>query len=59
MPILSVFLGYIFFKEKLNTKRIISVILVIISIIFLIFFNFNSIPWVGLIVALSWGFIIY
>ena len=56
MPILSVFLGYIFFKEKLNTKRIISVILVIISIIFLIFFNFNSIPWVGLIVALSWGF---
>ena len=56
MPILSVFLGYIFFKEKLNTKRIISVILVIISIIFLIFFNFNSIPWVGLIVAFSWGF---
>ena len=56
MPILSVFLGYIFFKEKLNTKRIISVILVITSIIFLIFFNFNSIPWVGLIVALSWGF---
>jgi len=56
MPILSVFLGYIFFKEKLNTKRIISVILVIISIIFLIFFNFNSIPWVGLIVALSWSF---
>ena len=56
MPILSVFLGFIFFKEKLNTKRIISVILVIISIIFLIFFNFNSIPWVGLIVALSWGF---
>ena len=56
MPILSVFLGYIFFKEKLNTKRFISIILVIISIIFLIFFNFNSIPWVGLIVALSWGF---
>tara|TARA_B110000263_G_scaffold235139_1_gene233352 strand:+ start:94 stop:975 length:882 start_codon:yes stop_codon:yes gene_type:complete len=56
MPILSVFLGYIFFKEKLNTKRFISIIFVIISIIFLIFFNFNSIPWVGLIVALSWGF---
>ena len=30
MPILSVFLGYIFFKEKLNTKRIISIVLVLI-----------------------------
>jgi chloramphenicol-sensitive protein RarD len=56
MPILSVFLGYIFFKEKLNKKRIISILLVLISIIFLLFFNFKSIPWVGLVVALSWGF---
>ena len=32
MPILSVMLGYIFFKEKLNKKRILSIILVIISI---------------------------
>ena len=56
MPILSVFLGFIFFKEKLNTKRIISIILVLVSIIFLIFTNFKVIPWVGLIVALSWGF---
>ena len=56
LPILSVFLGYIFFKEKLNKKRIISILLVLISIIFLLFFNFKSIPWVGLVVALSWGF---
>jgi chloramphenicol-sensitive protein RarD len=56
MPILSVFLGYIFFKEKLNRKRIISIILVLISIFFLIMINFKSIPWVGLAVALSWGF---
>jgi len=56
MPILSVFLGYIFFKEKLNTKRIISIALVLISICFLLLFNFQSIPWVGLIVALSWSF---
>jgi chloramphenicol-sensitive protein RarD len=56
MPILSVFLGYIFFKEKLNFKRIISIILVLISILFLLFLNFKSIPWVGLIVAFSWGF---
>jgi chloramphenicol-sensitive protein RarD len=56
MPILSVFLGFIFFKEKLNTKRVISIILVLVSIIFLIFINFKAIPWVGIIVALSWGF---
>ena len=56
MPILSVMLGYIFFKEKLNKKRIFSVILVIISILFLLVVNFKSLPWVGLIVALSWGF---
>ena len=56
MPILSVLLGNIFFKELLNTKRKISIILVLISISFLLFVNFRSIPWVGLAVALSWGF---
>ena len=56
MPILSVFLGNIFFKELLNTKRKLSVMLVLFSIIFLILTNFKSIPWVGLVVALSWGF---
>jgi|TARA_B110001452_G_scaffold266966_1_gene275232 chloramphenicol-sensitive protein RarD len=56
MPILSVFLGYVFYNEKINTKRGISIILVLISILFLILVNFNSIPWVGIIVALSWGF---
>ena len=56
MPILSVLLGYIFFKEELNKKRIFSIILVIISILYLIFVSFKSLPWVGLIVAFSWGF---
>jgi chloramphenicol-sensitive protein RarD len=56
MPILSVFLGYIFFNEKLNTQRIISIILVLISIFLLLLSNFKTIPWVGLVVALSWGF---
>jgi len=56
MPILSVLLGYIFYNEKINTRRIISILLVIISILFLLFVSFNSIPWVGIIVALSWGF---
>ena len=56
MPILSVLLGYIFFKEKLNKKRIFSIILVMFSILYLILVSFKSLPWVGIIVALSWGF---
>ena len=56
MPILSVMLGYFFFKEKLNRNRIFSISLVIISILFLILVSFRSLPWVGIIVALSWGF---
>ena len=56
MPILSVFLGYIFFKEKLNMKRIFSISLVILSIIILILFSIKSLPWVGIVVGFSWGF---
>ena len=56
MPIISVLLGYIFFNEKLNKKRILSITLVSISIIILILFNLKSLPWVGLVVAFSWAF---
>ena len=53
-PIISVLLGFLFFDEKLNKKRIISITLVIISIIYLLF-DFKSIPWVGLAVAFFWS----
>ena len=56
MPILSVMLGYIFFKEALNKKRIFSIILVIVSILYLIIISYQSLPWLGLVVAISWGF---
>ena len=56
MPIISVFLGYIFFNEKINKKRFISIILVLISIIILLVFSIKSLPWVGLIVGFSWAF---
>ena len=56
MPILSVMLGYFFFKEKLNKQRITSIILVVVSILYLILVSFKALPWVGIIVALSWGF---
>ena len=44
------------FKEKLNQKRIFSILLVLLSIMILIFLSLKSLPWVGLIVALSWAF---
>jgi len=56
MPILSVMLGFIFFKEVLNKKRIFSIILVILSILYLIIISYKSLPWLGLVVAFSWGF---
>ena len=54
MPIMSVFFGYLFFKEGLNFKIILSIILVIISIFYMLY-EFKSIPWIGLTVAISWS----
>ena len=54
MPILSVLFGFIFFNEKLNQKRIVSIVLVAVSIFYLIY-AYGSVPWVGLVVAFSWG----
>ena len=54
MPILSVFLGIIFLKESYNKQKLISVLLVAISIIYLLI-NFASVPWAGLIVGFTWS----
>jgi len=53
-PILSVLFGFLFFKEKLNNRKIISIFLVLISLIYLLF-NFKSIPWIGITVAITWS----
>tara|TARA_B100001540_G_C15692432_1_gene589896 strand:+ start:21 stop:899 length:879 start_codon:yes stop_codon:yes gene_type:complete len=55
MPIISVFLGYFFFKEKISNKSKISIFLVIISVLYLLLIDFKSIPWVGLLVAILWS----
>jgi len=54
MPILSVFLGILFLNEPYTKKRLISVLLVAISVIYLLI-NFSSVPWTGLIVAITWS----
>ena len=53
-PIISVFFGFLFFNERLNKKRIISISLVVVSTTYL-FLNFSSLPWVGITVALLWS----
>jgi len=55
MPIISIFLGYFFLKEKISNKGKLSIFIVLISIFYLLVIDFNSIPWVGLIVAISWS----
>jgi len=54
MPILSVFFGIIFLKEPYNKKKLLSILLVTASVIYLLI-NFNSVPWTGLIVGLTWS----
>ena len=53
-PIFNVFLGYIFLKEKINFKRILSIFAVLISSLYLLF-NLESFPWVGFLVVFFWG----
>tara|TARA_B100000700_G_scaffold70809_1_gene78731 strand:+ start:121 stop:999 length:879 start_codon:yes stop_codon:yes gene_type:complete len=53
-PIISVFLGFLFLKEKLNNQRILSILLVLISSAYLLF-KMSSFPWVGLGVAFLWS----
>ena len=55
MPIISVFLGYFFFKEKITNKAKLSISIVIISIFYLLLIDFKTIPWVGLLVAILWS----
>tara|TARA_B100000686_G_C16572335_1_gene853591 strand:- start:162 stop:1043 length:882 start_codon:yes stop_codon:yes gene_type:complete len=56
MPIISIFLGFFFLKEKISNKGKLSIFIVLISIIYLLLIDFKTIPWVGLIVAFSWSF---
>ena len=53
-PILSVFFGIIFLNEPYNRNKIISVILVIISLIYLLY-HLKNIPWIGITVALTFS----
>jgi len=53
-PILSVFFGVIFLKEKYNRNKIISVLLVVAALIYLLF-KLGVIPWIGITVAVTFS----
>ena len=53
-PILSVFFGYIFFNEKLNKRRIASLVIVLLASLYL-FIDVSTFPWIGFILALLWS----
>jgi len=53
-PILSVFLGIIFLKEKYNRNKIISVFLVILALIYFLI-KLGEVPWIGITVALTFS----
>jgi len=55
MPIISIFLGFFFFKEKITSKGKLSISIVIISIFYLFLIDFKTVPWVGLMVAILWS----
>ena len=53
-PILSVFFGIIFLKEKYNRNQVISVFLVIFALIYLLM-KLGEVPWIGITVAVTWS----
>ena len=53
-PILSVFFGITFLKEKYNRNKIISVLLVVVALIYLII-KLGEIPWIGITVAVTFS----
>jgi chloramphenicol-sensitive protein RarD len=55
MPIISIFLGYFFFKEKISNKAKLSISIVIISILYLLLIDIKTIPWIGLLLAILWS----
>ena len=53
-PILSVFFGIMFLKEKYNKNKILSVLLVVSALIYLLF-KLGEVPWIGITVAVTFS----
>jgi len=53
-PILSVFFGIIFLKEKYNKNQVLSVLLVVGALIYLLI-KLGEVPWIGIVVAVTFS----
>ena len=53
-PLISVFLGMIFLKEKLNPLKTIAILFAIVGVAYL-GFNYGKLPWISISLALSFG----
>ena len=53
-PMISIGLGYFILKEKITKLKLLSVMLMLISIIFLIL-NLKTFPYIAIIIGTSWG----
>ncbi|MCX8472360.1 MAG: EamA family transporter RarD [Sediminibacterium sp.] len=54
-PLISCFLGWLFLKEKPDYFRQIAILLGLIAVFWLVL-KLNKIPWLSLLIALSFGF---
>ena len=54
-PLISILLGMIFFKDKLDKVRKAAVVLCFCAVVFEVI-QFGSLPWIALILAMTFGF---
>ncbi|MEH0154286.1 EamA family transporter RarD [Limibacter armeniacum] len=54
-PLVSVFLGVFFFKERLSKLKLIALVLAGIGVLYLTV-RYGTIPWIALVLAFSFGF---
>ena len=53
-PMISILLGYFFLKEKISKLRLISILMMLVSIIFLII-NLKTLPFVAILIGTTWS----
>ena len=53
-PIISIMLGYFFLNEKLTKLKLISILMMFGSLIFL-FISLNKLPFLAMLIGITWG----
>ena len=53
-PMISISLGYFFLNEKLNSRKVISVLLMFFACLILVF-NSSHFPYISILIGVTWG----